>query len=129
MPAELKIKIHGETKNLSEWCALCGISKATVYERVHFQNMTFAQAITKPVRHRANTLAANGKKELCRTCIYRGRIGSNMPADLICDYIEVKKHRRPCKAENCTVYVKGNPKRPRNEENRFLKAERGMIWK
>lgn len=129
MAEALKITINGETKSLAAWCEQYGISKGTVFDRVKYRGMTYAQALTAPVRRRANTIKANGKKELCRTCKYRGRIGSNMPADLICDYIGYTKHRRPCKAENCTVYEKGKPKRPAKDENRFFMAERGRVWK
>lgn len=127
--SEMEIRIHGEKRNISQWCAYYGISKSTVYERVHNQGLSFAEAITKPVRHRTDTMAANEKKKLCKTCKYRGRIGSNFPADLICDYIGYTGHRRPCKAENCTVYKKGKPKRPAKDENRFFMAERGRVWK
>lgn len=49
----------------------------------------------------------NADRHLCKTCVYRagsyerGRTGIN------CNYDLVELHSRGCKADECTVYVKG----------------------
>ena len=41
------------------------------------------------------------------SCIYGGRSGSL----LLCDYLEIMGHKRPCPVEGCTVYEKKKRKR------------------
>ena len=132
MSNPIKIKIDGVTKTLNEWCEIFGVNRTTVFSRVRFGRMSFEEALKRPLRGEPveTKTGINAKKQLCKKCKYRGRIGSNMPADLICDYIGQTGHRRPCKAADCTVYKKGNPPRTNKAEmNRFFMAERGKIWK
>lgn len=42
-------------------------------------------------------------KKKCIQCIYRGVAGNA----LVCDYLLIMGSRRPCRACECTVYVKG----------------------
>lgn len=42
------VTISGETKIISDWCAIYGISSCTVYRRVREMGMSFEQAITTP---------------------------------------------------------------------------------
>lgn len=70
----------------------------------------------------------NKDKKLCKTCVYRTRVGvfikENMIKDknpnIACDYIGVTGHSRMliCSAEDCTVYKKG-PAIPAKEATLF----------
>ena len=48
-------------------------------------------------------------KKRCKQCVYRYR--GTGGADCYCQYILVEKKRRPCPANNCTVFVKGKQKK------------------
>lgn len=123
MSNPVRIKVKGEVKTLNEWCEIYNISRSTVYARVRLGRMSFEEAIKKPVqsRDKVEKTGRNNKKQLCRKCQYRGSIGSNIPADLICEYMKWTGHMRPCKAVDCTVYIKGNPKK---NSNAIMMADR-----
>ena len=48
-------------------------------------------------------------KKKCKECIYHCSNGSG--TRIMCQYILVEKKRRPCPANNCTVFVKGKQKK------------------
>ena len=49
----------------------------------------------------------NADRHMCRTCKYRGFVGS----EVCCDYILLEGHRRGCRAEVCTKYKKQDRRR------------------
>ena len=58
----------------------------------------------------------NADRHLCRTCQYSmGSYGKNN-VGMNCNYIGVTGKKRPCKPESCTVYVKGERLKDKEDE-------------
>ena len=58
----------------------------------------------------------NADRHLCRTCQYSmGSYGKNN-AGMNCNYIGITGKKRPCKPESCTVYVKGERLKDKEDE-------------
>lgn len=66
----------------------------------------------------------NDKKQLCKKCMYQGRVSSYSPYNIIreenatisCDYIGITGHARILECEdpkNCTVYKPKKAKKPK----------------
>lgn len=59
------------------------------------------------------------RKKRCSTCIYHGKIGGGVAFQLggiICQYILIERKRRPCPAQDCTVYKQGKQKKTIEKE-------------
>ena len=66
----------------------------------------------------------NDKKQLCKKCMYQGRVSSYSPHNIVheenatisCDYIGITGHARILECEdpkNCTVYKPKKAKKPK----------------
>lgn len=69
-----------------------------------------------------NTPGQNADRHLCRTCQYRAGSYDRNNAGINCDYCDLTKRSRRCKAEECTVYVKGQRLRPEKKRIRLRKG-------
>ena len=95
-------KFGVESKEIAE---MTGIGLNTIY-----QYRSEISRMKKMVRYTAEK-GHNKNRELCKTCIYRGRdFGVNR-----CDYIEISKRSRGCAVEDCDKYVKGPRPTKRND--------------
>lgn len=92
-------------KSSKEIAEMTGIGLNTIY-----QYRSEISRMKKMVRYTAEK-GHNKNRELCKTCIYRGRdFGVNR-----CDYIEISKRSRGCAVEDCDKYVKGPRPTKRND--------------
>lgn len=54
-----------------------------------------------------NGSGKNADRHLCRTCRYRASSYERNKSGINCNYCDLMKESRGCKAKDCTVYVKG----------------------
>ena len=59
----------------------------------------------------------NVDRHLCVTCQYRAGSWRTNNAGMNCNYIGITGKKRPCKPENCTVYVKGARLKEKEDED------------
>ncbi len=71
-----------------------------------------------------NVSGQNADRHLCRTCQYRAGSYDRNNAGINCDYCDLMKRSRGCKAGECTVYVKGPRLKPKKRGVRLRKGKR-----
>ena len=113
MAAEQKTETK---KDIAIRLAMQGLTNNQIAERTGIKYGT-VWAILKDFRkHQKECMGKNMDRHLCPTCKHRfaGAMARTLQAN--CNYIGPEGKKRPCKAEDCFVYEKGNPIKDKEEE-------------
>lgn len=105
------LTIDGETKTLQEWSKIYGVSAERTRDRLK-KGADPLFALTAPEGTTFKVDAVRQRraedKELCSKCKYRGYFDhAHRKSQVYCEYLFWAGHRRPCKADNCTAFIKG----------------------
>lgn len=87
-------KLKAQGKTIQEIVEVTGYNKSTVRHHYFYEE-----------RRIQKDQGSNADRHLCKTCKWR----DEKSGSIWCDYYWKTKKSRPCEAENCTVYEKGDP--------------------
>lgn len=85
-------KLKAQGKTIQEIVEVTGYNKSTVRYHYFYGESKKDQG-------------SNADRHLCKTCKWR----DEKSGSIWCDYYWKTKKSRPCEAENCSVYEKGDP--------------------
>lgn len=110
-------------KEIVEELVLQGLSNSEIVEKTGIKYQTvylYAKQVrdNQPKKPKEQqVLEDNSDRHLCKICAYRGSVfqgkSANSSSATGCEYAIIKGHPRGCSADNCNVFEKGNPKKPK----------------
>ena len=108
------ITYKGKTRSVEYWAKLYGLHPDTVRSRLD-SGWTIDKALNTPVKDEGKK-KDDHKKTKCAKCKYAAKFAGDRGI-IYCDYYckhwdeTGEPHRRPCPADNCTVYKKKKKER------------------